>query len=268
MVVRGFIVLARALRQPMTPMKQNRLERTYNVRCKLLAFAALVGALVLTATTPAARGNPGDSWILPVANLQGGGWTTYTGAGYNGSDAYGAFGMDGVRRVYWKLDPGLLSEGTGNPMPGGLTLYTISWYRPTTGAADWQPIESQIGGSAGEIWPVDPLIPWAGMWGTSHEYIGADGGAGAPGTWLATGPGPHTPESADFNAGPNGIYMWLNVAGNGDTSSWLYAKWDYGWNIGHTWSALMLTQVPEPSFLALGLLGGAVLLARVRRTTI
>ncbi len=59
--------------------------------------------------------------------------------------------------------------------------------------------------------------------------------------------------------------MWLNVAGNMDQSSWLYAKWDYGWSIDHAWSAIMISEVPEPSALALGLLGGFALLTGLRR---
>jgi hypothetical protein len=228
----------------------------------LTALLAVLAVLMLAGT---ARANPGDSWILPIAFTQGGGWTTLTGAGYNGTDAMQASGMDGVRRIYWKLDPSLLSVGTGNLMPAGTTLYTISWYRPSSGAANWQPIESQISGSAGEVWPIDSNIPWVGAFGSNHEYIGADGGT--PGTWVAAGPGPHTPESADYNAGANGIYMWLKNTGNMDTSSWLYAKWDYGWSIDHAWSALMLTQIPEPSALALGLLGGFVLLLGFRRAS-
>jgi|GEM_PF-913405 len=223
----------------------------------LLATLLIVSALVMTASIAKAA----DSWILPISSLQGSGFTTYTGAGYGGTDAYGANTIDGGRRVYWKLDPALLSVG-GNPMPPGMNQYTISFYTPTAGATGWQPIESQIGGSAGEVYPNDPLIPWAGMWGTSHQYIGAENGT--PGSWTATGPGPHTPESADFNAGANGIYMWLNVGANADNSSWLYAKWDYGWAIDHTWSAIMVT-IPEPSSLALGLIGGLALLTGFRR---
>lgn len=233
---------------------------TLHQRPLLLTALMAVSALVLTAVIARAAAN--DSWIIPIGSLQGSGFTTYTGAGYGGTDAYGANTIDGTRRVYWKLDPSLLSVGTGNPMPAGMNQYTISFYRPTAGNADWQPIESQIGGAAGEVYPNDPMIPWAGMWGTSHQYIGAE--QGTPGTWKTTGPGPHTPESADYNAGANGIYMWLNVGTTADNSSWLYAKWDYGWAIDHTWSAIMVT-IPEPSALALGLLGGFALLTAYRR---
>lgn len=199
--------------------------------------ALWIVALLLVAAT-AATAAPGQQWILPIARLDGGGWTTIAGAGYGGSDAYYAYGMDGVRRVYWYLDAA--------DIPTETVLYSIEVFIPTQagGNCDWQPVESQIRGVDGEQYPVDSQIPWVGAWGTNHQYVGSDWGT--PGTWKEAGPGPHAPESADFNAGANGKYMWLHKG------SWLYAKWDFPWNIGRTWSALRITQVPEPSsFVAL-----------------
>jgi hypothetical protein len=219
--------------------------------------AMLVLAIVgfMAAPTLAAVG---ESWILPIDHRDGGGWTELPGAGYNGTSAWEASGMDGVRRVYWSLS-GIGSMG--NPVPSTTEQYTIEWFAPTTGAQDWQPIESQIKGVDGETFPMEPLIPWAGAYGTNHQYIGTNGAPG--GTWATTGPGPHTPESADYNAGPNGIYMWL---GGWQSASWLYAKWDYPWSIDHAWSAIKLTQVtPEPISMLLFGLGGLAMLRRKPR---
>ncbi len=198
--------------------------------------------MVVLAAASSAFAAIGDSWILPLdqGNLQGGGWTTYAGAGYAGADAYGANTIDGVRRAVWKTDT--------TTMPTSTELYTMEFFRPTTGASNWQPIESIFNGSAGESYPMEAGIPWAGAFGTNHQYIGAENGTA--GSWKATGPGPHTPDSDLFGAGANGIYMWLKKG------SWLYAKWDYGWAIDHTWSAVRLTQVtPEPVSALLMLLG-------------
>ncbi len=213
-----------------------------------MKLSVLIVALLLV-TAAAATAAPGDSWILPIGDLQGGGWIEHMGAGYGGASAWEGVGMDGVRRVIWKTD--------GTDMSAATKLYTIEFFVPTdAGALDWQPIESQISGSAGEVFPIDSNIPWAGMYGTNHQYIGTN--SAAAGEWATTGPGSHVPESADYNAGANGTMMWLHQG------SWLYAKWDYGWSIDHEWSAIKLTEVPEPStFVAL--LAGLPLLAIWRR---
>ncbi len=145
-------------------------------------------------------GASGDLWILPIDHLVGGDWTEQSGAGYNGTSAWEASGIDADRRVYWTLNQA--------GIPTTTELYRIEFYYPTAGATNWQPIESQFNGVNGETWPTDSNIPWAGAFGTNHQYIGAEG-TGAPGTWVSTGPGPHTPESAAYSAGSNGIYMWL-----------------------------------------------------------
>ena len=210
--------------------------------------ALILAAVLLFAVGGAATAAPAGSWILPIDHRDGGGWTEYAGAGYNGASAWGANTMDGVRRVYWSL--------VGSGVPVGTNLYSIEVFGTTAGGTNWQPVESQFKGVDGETYPMEPLIPWAGMWGTNHQYIGSDGAH--TGTWLATGPGPHTPESADFNAGANGTMMWLKE------TSWLYAKWDYGWAIDRSWSALRITLIPEPSsFLAL--LAGLPAIVLLRR---
>jgi hypothetical protein len=235
--------------------KPEKLDSIIKLRRRLLPLAALLAvsaALFILGGT--AKGEPGDQWILPIDHTQGSGFTTQSGAGYNGTDALEASGMDGVRRVYWALSG--LSVGTGNPVPTTTELYSIEWYEPTQGGIDWQPIESQFHGAAGETWPVDASIPWAGAYGANHQYIGAN--TAARGTWATTGPGPQAPASDDFNAGPNGIYLWLT------SGSWLYAKWDFGWSIDHTWSALRLTQQTgtynKPVIQSVSKVGDAVML--------
>jgi len=215
---------------------------------KALILVAIL-ALALAASSAMAA-----SWILPIHHRDGGGWTELPGAGYGGSSAWQASGPDGVRRIYWSL------EGSG--VPTGTFLYSIEFYAPTQGAGNWQPIESQFNGSAGENWPIEPGIPWAGAYGTNHQWIGSEFTPDKAGTWVTTGPGPHTPESADYNAGPNGTWMWLKE------NSWLYAKWDFPWSIDRSWSALRITIIPEPgTFVALasGLVGLAGFAIRRRK---
>ena len=201
----------------------------------LIPFLPIFATLFIMGGT--AMGYPGDQWILPIDHRDGGGYVGWGGAGYDGTTAYEAIGADPVRRVYWAMNGQSVSNTV---FPITTEQYTIEWFQPTTGGTDWQPIESQFHGVNGETYPNDPSIPWAGAYGTSHQYIKAPGITGGEGTWITTGPGPQAPDSASYSAGPIGIYMWLT------RGSWLYAKWDFGPplnNIDHTWSALRLTQV-------------------------
>jgi len=226
-------------------IKQEELDHTSHAnrqspRLAVAAAASLAALTIMMGTS--AKGNPGDQWILPVLRVDGSGWTIGYGEGYDYGNTYEYDSeFSGypapVVRVYWSLTG--LSEGTLNPVPTTTEQYTIEWWQPSTAGTDWQPIESQFRGVDGEAWPIEPKIPWAGTFEQNHQWIGAQGSAGTAGTWVSTGPGPHTPNSADYNAGDNGIYMWLT------RGSWLYAKWDFSWGIDHTWSALRLTQVTE-----------------------
>lgn len=212
-------------------------------------------AVVAWAATPALAA-VGETWILLIHHYDDEAdakWVVFPEAGYLGTDALGRSSWspgDPVpgdwRRIYWEL------SGAGsmdNDPPEEVRLYTIEFYDPDTPGPDpeggtwddWQPIESQMRGAGGETYPIDPDIPWAGAYGTNHQYIQSEGHA-PPGDWEATGPGHHTPESEDYNAGPLGIYMWLK------RGSWVYAKWDFnfGQPISRAWSALRLTQVTPP----------------------
>ncbi len=185
-----------------------------------------------------ARADIGDQWILLVDHTVGSGWTTNSGAGYNGGNAYEAVGFDTTRRIYWALDGN--SVATGHMPPTSAELYSLEWYRPATGNTDPQPIESQFNGAGGEDWPIDAGIPWAGSYGQNHQWITAQGTDGAPGTWVSTGPGPHAPADPSYTAADSGSYMWLK------RGSWLYAEWEFAGTIDHTWSALRLTQRTAP----------------------
>jgi len=212
----------------------------------------MVVSMCLVAT---AMGAPGDTWILPIDHTEGGGLNVMPGIGWNGTNALQGAGMDGVRRVYWSTTNIALASGAPS-LPASTELYTMEYYEPNGGSHGWQPIESRFNGGT-ETYPIEPGIPWAGEYGTNHQYIGAWDAAGI-GAWHAAGPGPHTPQDATFNClGDSGIYMWLKQG------SQLYVKWDYPWSIDNTVSAVRLTQItPEPASGLLLVLGGAVLLRR------
>ncbi|MBI4579958.1 MAG: hypothetical protein HY718_09670, partial [Planctomycetes bacterium] len=128
-----------------------------------------------------AYANAGDSWILPIDHLDGS-FTTLAGAGYGGSDAVQGDNFDSVRRVWWKM-------GAQAGMPSTKELFTVEWWVPTQGSLDWQPIETaNVGESEGAM---NAVIPWAGQFGTNHQWLGSDGGP--TGNWKGTGPGPQAP---------------------------------------------------------------------------
>jgi hypothetical protein len=234
----GQLTCAR-LQEKKAMIKQETLKPVCDQKRPSPPLAILATLFILAGS---AKGDPRDQWILPIHHTDGSGWVQRVGKGYAGSDALEGVGIDITRRIYWALEG--LSLTTSNQFPTTTELYSIQWYRPTIGATDWQPIESMIGGSAGETWPIDSRIPWAGSGGVNHQYILAQGSDGAPGAWIITGPGPHTPSGTNYNSADSGNYMWLT------RDSWLYAKWDFGFSIDHTWSALRLTQmtgiIPKP----------------------
>ena len=221
----------------------------------LIPFLPIFATLFIMGGT--AMGYPGDQWILPIDHRDGGGYVGWGGAGYDGTTAYEAIGADPVRRVYWAMNGQSVSNTV---FPITTEQYTIEWFQPTTGGTDWQPIEGNLRGNpgiAGSDALMDPIVPWAGAYGQNHQWIGAQGSDGTPGSWTTTGLGPHTPDSTSYTAGPNGIYMWLT------RGAYLYAKWDFSFSIDHTWSALRLTQVTvtRPVFKSVTKSGNNVTLA-------
>jgi hypothetical protein len=197
-----------------------------------------------------------DVWILGIDHIDNqGAFTTYAGAGYGSAsypgpqssgfpqfvgNAYYFNGFDGVARIHWQLSGNAIVNGqaTGNPVPSTTELYKIDFFGTNApGRNDWQPIEGDFNGSApgtGEGLN-DAAIPWAGEFGTNHQYIAAD--QKTVGAFHSTGPGPHTPSSDSYNAASNGIYMWLT------SGSSLYAKWNFSGGLGKSWSAIRLTQM-------------------------
>ena len=222
-----------------------------------LSLAILAGAALPTMAAP------GDQWILGIYDLHNGdSFTKYTGAGYSGpqssgaanfvGNAYGRSGFDGISRVIWELSGNAINSG--RRVPTSTELYSLEFFGTPHGTLDhWQPVESQFHGIVGEggdgMPPnpsIDAHIPWIGQFGTNHQWIGSSGKD--DGAWHLMDNdgdgGPQAPDSANFNAPGDGIYMWLT------RGSWLYAKWNFPFTINRSWSAIRLTQitgVPAPS---------------------
>ena len=103
-------------------------------------------------------------------------------------------------------------------------------------------------------------MPWAGQFGTTHQYLQDPQNNG--GGWLKLGPGPQSDSSNDGGQG-----VWINpTTGNG--APYLQIHYLGFENTPETFDAFRVVQidvVPEPSSLALALLGGFALLTNIRR---
>jgi hypothetical protein len=189
-----------------------------------------------------------DVWILGIDHIDNqGSFTSYAGAGYSGTQSsgnasytgksWGRTGNDGVARVYWALTGNSINNNT--PVPTTTELYKIDFFgTPDGGHNGFQPIESQFKGAAGETYPIESQIPWQGTFSTNHQYISSNGLENGTnnGNWNPITQSPHAPSGPAYTASGDGIYMWLTAG------SWLYAKWDFGFTVDRTWSAIRLTQ--------------------------
>jgi hypothetical protein len=207
---------------------------------------------VLACVVPALAGVPGQQWILPIDRIDNqGSFTLFAGAGYSGQDVYSRGGTDGVARIWWNFNP---ADANTN-----VELYTVEAWGNAAGAGgtDWQPIQAVLNGYAGDTFPIEPGIPWAGQFSTNHQWLG--GGVGTRDDWNQHGPGPQAPRDTDFNAPGDGINLWMKKG------SVLFAKWDFPFAINRGYSAIRITQVtPEPASLMLLLLGAPLLRRKSR----
>lgn len=203
------------------------------MRTVLFVTAILLMGFAAAQTSAA----PGDSWILSVASTQDGSFTAYAGADGNGGTAYQGDFNGGIARIYW--------DTASTTMDTATRKYWVSYYMPTVGANAWQPIESMFHGTW-EDFPMEADIPWAGSFGTNHQYGGAYNKT--PGTWNLIS-GSHVEVAGQ---------MYLQKG------SRLYVKWDYAFAINNTVGAIRLTEVPEPSGI-FTLLAGIPALLMFRR---
>lgn len=136
-------------------------------------------------------------------------------------------------------------------VPAGNNLYHISFSSPTNSTfgtsgsiAQWHIFNIAADGT--ENFPTQN-IPWAGQFGTNNQYLGPNSGYN-PGAFTLLGPGPQN----DATQG-DGAEIWLNGSGSGQP--YIYIKYQPWYTGPIAFDAITVTQVPEPSTIALSTLG-------------
>jgi hypothetical protein len=239
----GFSIM-HTLHQVGKPMKeQDPLARIPNESSQSIWLPALLAAVALVASASPARAQY-DQVITPDqflflnwgANLQ---WSTvgaYPGDGPNGDAWTANYGATPSASVLIPLPPGL---------PAGAHGYDLYEWIPTVHSTQFRLVEIADAG---------PLPPGIGEQFLQEQQNNQGG-------WLKLGPGPQTDPHLD-----NGYGVWITGGAGNHPNLQIH---DLGFENGEeSFDAFRLVQidvVPEPSTIALGLLGGFALLARVSK---
>lgn len=135
-------------------------------------------------------------------------------------------------------------------VPAGNNLYHISFSSPTNAnfgspgsIAQWHIFDVAADGTENN----SQAIPWAGQFGTNKQWLGPNSGYN-PGAFTQLGPGPQN----DASQG-DGTEIWLNGSGSGQP--YIYIKYQPWYTGPIAFDAITVTQVPEPSTIALSILG-------------
>lgn len=217
-----------------------------------IAVVAVLAAVMLCATVSSAFAwSYGQSWIIPLdpnksqngnAGLQGSNWNQVAEGSAPGGSYWWSSNQDAVRRARWFFDASV----HGGDAPAAAEKFKVEIWVAPAHANVWQPIEVSFDGLNDEEATNNPNIPWAGQFGTNHQWIGVS--QANQGAWVSAGPGPQTDGGGDFVWAKGGSYFWVK------TFPWYDGSSEYGF------SAIRITVVPEPaSLLALG--GGLLSMA-------
>jgi hypothetical protein len=240
--------------------EQEALVRIPTLRSQRLWLPALLAALALVASGTPARAQY-DCIITP---------NQFIYLGWDGNLQHDTVGSSTQDGYYWTANYSATPSAIIIiPLPGGLPSgwhqYDVYEWDPNIhrgtpeGIGQWHVVDIAADGTMNN----NPTMPWAGQFGTDHQYLQNPQNApvGASG-WLKLGPGPQSDSNLD-----GGYGVWINpTTGNGAP----YLQIHYlGIEITpETFDAFRVVQidaVPEPSVFALGLLGGFALLAVISR---
>jgi hypothetical protein len=230
-------------------MKEHK-ERNTNPKSKSISLPALLAAVALGIS---ATGAYAQIIVTPDQFIN----TTWPGSTLQQSTV-GAYSGDNASGYYNTPNYGAAPSGLINvPLSGlapGWNLYNIYEWNPVVTSV--YHVLNVINNGIGYGVSVVPGEPWAGQFGTQQQYLQVNG---APaGQWVELGPGPQ----ADPSLGNQEV--WINGSGAPSFLQFHYGG-SYQDNQPFTFDAIKVVQVPEPSTLALGLLGGFGLLTGLRR---
>ena len=173
----------------------------------------------------------------------------------------GAYAGDNATGYAWTANFGASPSGTIIvPLPAGLASgwhqYNVYEWIPNINSAQWHVVDIAADGTMNN----NPTMPWPGQFGTDHQYL--SDGQNNDGAWLKLGPGPQSDSSNDGGSG-----VWMNPStGNGYPYLQIhYLGFENGSESFDAFRVVQIDAVPEPSALALGLLGGFALLTGIRR---
>src|ERR1035438_1508894 len=229
-------------------MKEH-MENKTHPKSKSILLVALLGAAALVISVPGAFAQY-DHVITPnqfIPQTWGGNLLTDTAGAYPGDP--GGF-------YYWT--PSFFNSQSATmiiPLPAGLQSgwhqYDVYEWIPALhngspeGSGQWHVVDIAGDGTMNN----NNTMPWAGQFGTTHQYLQDPQNNG--GGWLKLGPGPQSDSSNDGGQG-----VWINpTTGNG--APYLQIHYLGFENTPETFDAFRVVQspfVPEPSALALGLL--------------
>ena len=243
-------------------MKEHK-ERNINPKSKSILLVALLGASALVMSAPGAFAQY-DHIITPDQ------FQFQTWGGSLQFDTVGAYPGDNASGYGWTSSYGNAPSATVIiPLPLGLQAgahqYNVYQWIPTAHSVQYHAIDIAADGTMNNNPDHSPLtgIPWAGQFGTDHQWLTShqDSNPNAGG-WFKLGPGPQSDSSNDGGSG-----VWINPS-TGLGAPYLQIHYAGFENTPESFDAIRVVQidvVPEPSTLALGLLGGFALLTAIRR---